>query len=170
MQASRRAWKCREPRAVLRPRRPPPARTIALPQPEPAPHPTLARSRWRWAWLALAYLALGLGIVGIVVPGLPTTPFVLLAAFAAARGSRKLHDWLLAHRTFGPIISAWEREGAISRRAKWTATVLMGVCAVMMFAVAERAALAAFGTATMLVVAVWMWRRPEPGARPPPRT
>jgi uncharacterized membrane protein YbaN (DUF454 family) len=132
----------------------------------PPPHDTLAPRRWRWAWLALAYLALGLGIVGIVVPGLPTTPFVLLAAFAAARGSRKMHDWLLAHRTFGPMIRDWERDGAISRRAKWTATILMAACAVVMFVVAERAWLAATGTATMLVVAVWMWRRPEPRALP----
>jgi uncharacterized membrane protein YbaN (DUF454 family) len=136
-----------------------------MPDPQPTdapPHAALAPARWRWAWLALAYVALALGIVGIVVPGLPTTPFVLLAAFAAARGSRKLHDWLLAHRTFGPMIAAWEREGAISRRAKWTATILMAACGVVMFVVAERIALAAFGTATMVVVAIWMWRRPEP--------
>jgi uncharacterized membrane protein YbaN (DUF454 family) len=125
-------------------------------------HDTLAPRRWRWAWLVLAYGALALGIIGIVVPGLPTTPFVLLAAFAAARGSRRMHDWLLAHRTFGPMIRDWERDGAISRRAKWTATILMGVCAVVMFAVTERIWLAGIGTMTMVVVALWMWRRPEP--------
>ena len=134
----------------------------------PPPHDTLAPRRWRWAWLVLAYGALALGIIGIVVPGLPTTPFVLLAAFAAARGSRRMHDWLLAHRTFGPMISDWERDGAISRRAKWTATILMGVCAVVMFAVAERIWLAGIGTATMVVVALWMWRRPEPCAATAP--
>jgi uncharacterized membrane protein YbaN (DUF454 family) len=125
-------------------------------------HPTLARQRWRWAWLALAYAALALGIVGIVVPGLPTTPFILLAAFAAARGSRRMHDGLLAHPVFGPMITAWEREGAISRRAKWTATIAMTVCAVVMFVVSPNAWLAAFGTATMAAVAVWMWLRPAP--------
>jgi uncharacterized membrane protein YbaN (DUF454 family) len=132
----------------------------------PPSHDTLAPRRWRWAWLVLAYGALGLGIIGIVVPGLPTTPFVLLAAFAAARGSRRMHDWLLAHRTFGPMIRDWERDGAISRRAKWTATILMTVCAGIMFAVAERAWLAGLGTATMVVVAIWMWGRPEPDAVP----
>ena len=125
-------------------------------------HPTLARTHWRWAWLALAYAALALGIIGIAVPGLPTTPFILLAAFAAARGSRRMHDGLLAHPVFGPMISAWEREGAISRRAKWTATIAMAACAVVMFVVASKVWLAAFGTATMAIVAVWMWSRPEP--------
>ena len=47
----------------------------------------------RLLWWLLAYASLGIGIVGIVVPGLPTVPFVLLAAFAAARGSRRLHAW-----------------------------------------------------------------------------
>ena len=54
--------------------------------------------RLRWAWWLLAYVSLGLGLIGIVVPGLPTVPFVLLSAFAAARGSMRLHDRLLAHR------------------------------------------------------------------------
>ncbi len=45
----------------------------------------------RWLWWLLAYASLGLGLLGIVVPGLPTAPFVLLAAFAAARGSKRLH-------------------------------------------------------------------------------
>ena len=56
----------------------------------------------RWLWWLLAYASLGIGIVGIVVPGLPTVPFVLLAAFAAARGSQRLHAWLLARRTQVP--------------------------------------------------------------------
>ena len=56
----------------------------------------------RLLWWLLAYASLGLGIVGIVVPGLPTVPFVLLSAFAAARGSRRLHAWLLARRTQVP--------------------------------------------------------------------
>lgn len=132
------------------------------PRHPPLAHPTLARQRWRWAWLALAHVALGLGIIGIAVPGLPTTPFVLLAAFAAARGSQRMHDGLLAHPVFGPMITAWEREGAISRRAKWTATIAMAICAIVMFLVSPKVWLAAFGTATMVVVAVWMWLRPEP--------
>ncbi len=72
----------------------------------------------RWAWWLLAWLSLGLGVVGVVLPGLPTVPFVLLSAYAAARGSHKLHRWLLAHRRFGPMIHDWPTYGAVSRRAK----------------------------------------------------
>ena len=89
------------------------------------PRPTPPRSRLRWAWWLLAYVALGLGLVGIVVPGLPTVPFVLLSAYAAARGSERLHRRLLADRRFGPMIDDWQRHGAVARRAKWFATATM---------------------------------------------
>ncbi|WP_241333244.1 YbaN family protein, partial [Escherichia coli] len=83
------------------------------------PHTT----RFRWAWWLLAYAALALGLVGIVVPGLPTVPFILLSAFAAARGSRRLHARLLADPRFGPMIRDWQAQGAVSRRAKWAASI-----------------------------------------------
>ena len=124
--------------------------------------------RFRWAWWLLAYAALGLGIVGIVVPGLPTVPFVLLSAYAAARGSRRLHAWLRRHRQFGPMIRDWQAQGAVSRRAKWLATVMMAACAVVMFLTAPRAWMAATGTTIMAVVAVWLWCRPEPRPRAAP--
>ena len=92
----------------------------------------------RWLWWLLAYASLGIGIVGIVVPGLPTVPFVLLAAFAAARGSRRLHAWLLAHRQFGPMIRDWEREGAVSRRAKRLAIGMMALCAILLLLTAPK--------------------------------
>lgn len=116
----------------------------------------------RVAYLVLAWVALALGVIGIVVPGLPTTPFVLLAAWAAARGSLRLHAWLRAHRVFGPMIRDWQASGAVSRRAKWAATVTMAVCAVVMFATAPKVWMASTGSGIMLVVAIWLWRRPEP--------
>ena len=123
---------------------------------------TPPRTRFRWAWWLLAYASLGLGLVGIVVPGLPTVPFVLLAAYAAARGSQRLHAWLLAHRQFGPMIRDWQSQGAVSRRAKRLATGMMAACAVVMFLTAPKAWMAATGTAIMAVVAAWLWLRPEP--------
>ena len=118
--------------------------------------------RLRWAWWLLAYASLGVGVVGIVVPGLPTVPFVLLAAFAAARGSTRLHHRLLAHRQFGPMIRDWQAQGAVSRRSKWLATTMMAACAVILFLTAPKAWMAATGTAIMAAVAAWLWRRPEP--------
>lgn len=129
------------------------------PSPDTGPR---GRSRFRWAWWLLAYASLGLGLIGIVIPGLPTVPFVLLAAFAAARGSTHLHRRLLAHAQFGPIIRDWQSQGAVSRRAKWLATVMMSACAAVMFLTAPKVWMAAAGTTVMALVALWLWRRPEP--------
>jgi uncharacterized membrane protein YbaN (DUF454 family) len=116
----------------------------------------------RWLWLCLAYLCLGLGVIGIFLPGLPTTPFVLLAAYAAARGSNRLHAWLLAHRVFGPMIRDWEATGSVSRRAKYWAIGTMALCAGIFFLTAPKWWMAATGTGIMAIVGTWLWLRPEP--------
>jgi uncharacterized membrane protein YbaN (DUF454 family) len=123
----------------------------------------------RWPYLLLAWVALALGLVGIVLPGLPTTPFVLLAAWAAARGSTRLHRWLRVHRLFGPMIREWEAQGAVNRRAKWMATLMMAASAAIFFLTAPKLWMAATGTAIMAVVATWLWLRPEPKPKPKPK-
>ena len=121
-------------------------------------------------WWLLAYASLGIGIVGIFLPVLPTTVFVLLAAYAAARGSRRLHRWLLRHRSFGPAIRDWQRHGAVSRRAKWSATLAMLGSAVILLAImprfpAHRWWMTALPIACMAIVGAWLWCRPEPRER-----
>ena len=133
-----------------------------VPMPPSSPTQTPVPSRFRWAWWLLAYASLGLGLVGIVVPGLPTVPFVLLAAFAAARGSHRLHRRLQAHAQFGPMIRDWDVYGAVSRRAKVLAVAMMGACAALLFLTAPRLWMATTGTAVMVIVGAWLWSRPEP--------
>ncbi len=71
----------------------------------------------------LGFIFLALGIIGIVLPLLPTTPFLLLSAFCFARSSEKLHAWLLCHPSFGPAIIDWRENGSISKRNKTYAVV-----------------------------------------------
>ncbi|MFT3900665.1 MAG: YbaN family protein [Gordonia sp. (in: high G+C Gram-positive bacteria)] len=117
--------------------------------------------RARWAWWALAYLSLGLGFAGVVLPVLPTVPFILLAAYAAARGSDRLHRWLLDHPRFGPMITDWQEHGAVSRRSKWLATISMLVCGVVLLLVAPIRPVAYVSIGIMAVVGTWLWLRPE---------
>lgn len=116
----------------------------------------------RWLLLGFAGLCLVLAALGVVLPGLPTTPFILLAAWAAARSSPRLHAWLTNHRLFGPMVRNWQDGGTVSRRAKWSATGAMAVCAVVLAWTAYRPWLAAIGIGSMAVVLAWLWRRPEP--------
>lgn len=138
----------------------------------PSPRETRehAPTRFRWAWLLLAYVSLALGVVGIFLPGLPTTVFVLIAAFAASRGSERLHRYLLEHPRFGPTIRDWQMYGAVSRRGKWAATLTMLVCAAVLLAIMFSVAthrwwMTALPIVCMAVVGVWLWRRPEPPSR-----
>jgi uncharacterized membrane protein YbaN (DUF454 family) len=84
-----------------------------------------AFSMRRTFWTGLGLVALALGGIGILLPLLPTTPFVLLAAFAFGRGSPRLRHWLETHPRFGPPIRAWEDHGAIAPRHKRGACVAM---------------------------------------------
>lgn len=72
----------------------------------------------RRTYLALGFVALSLGVIGIPMPVLPTTPFLLLAAWCFARSSERWHQWLLTNKTFGPVISNWEKRRCISLRTK----------------------------------------------------
>ena len=72
----------------------------------------------RWLWLSFGWLSLGLAALGVVLPLLPTTPLVILAAACFARSSPRLRRWLVKHPQLGPAIRAWEKSGAIPRRAK----------------------------------------------------
>ncbi|HFE39534.1 MAG TPA: DUF454 domain-containing protein [Gammaproteobacteria bacterium] len=66
-----------------------------------------------------------LGVVGVFLPILPTTPFMLLAAWCYARSSRRFYNWIMNNRVFGPIIREWRQYRSIPRRAKRTALILM---------------------------------------------
>lgn len=79
----------------------------------------------RWLLLFAGTVSLALGIVGVVVPGLPTTPFVLLAAACYAKGSPRLHSWLVHHRFLGPMVRDWERHRSLTRRTKTIAIASM---------------------------------------------
>ncbi|MDI1239380.1 MAG: YbaN family protein [Polaromonas sp.] len=115
----------------------------------------------RWALLVLALLSLALGVIGIFVPVLPTVPFVLLSAWAAARSSPRLLAWLESHASFGPMLVEWRRGGVVRRRAKWTATVLMSASAAFMLVVVPNRWVALLAIGCMAGVLAWLWRRPE---------
>jgi uncharacterized membrane protein YbaN (DUF454 family) len=116
----------------------------------------------RGLFLAAGFLFLGVGIAGVVVPVLPTTPFILLAAACFARSSQRFHDWLLHHRRFGPLVREWREHRSIPYRTKLFAIGMMAatLTASIVFFVPYpwlQAALAAFG----VVLAVWLYRLPS---------
>ena len=112
-------------------------------------------------WLLCGMLALALGIIGIALPLLPTTPFVILAAACFARSSDRLHDWLLGHRIFGPMIVSWRDHRAIPRRAKYWSLGMMA--AAFVFSIVMQVPLWALVAQAVVLLATgsWIATRPE---------
>ena len=115
----------------------------------------------RWLLMALAVVSLVLGLIGLFLPVLPTVPFILLSAWAAARSSPRLLAWLEAHPAFGPMITEWRHGGVVRRCAKWLATLAMSISAVFMLLTLPKRWMALLLIACMAGVLVWLWRRPE---------
>ncbi len=112
-------------------------------------------------WRLLALTALLLGLVGIVLPGLPTVPFLILAAWAGGHGWPALEAWLLAHPRWGASIRNWREHGAIPRRAKWLSSLMMSASAVILAFSPAPLAVRLGVPLLMLAVAIWIWHRPE---------
>jgi hypothetical protein len=115
----------------------------------------------RLLYALLAYTALGVGLVGLVLPGLPTTEFVLLAAWAASRSSPRLSRWLESHRLFGPILANWRNGRAIARRAKLAASASMLAALALMLATLPHGYWLYAVIAGMAVGNLWIWARPD---------
>jgi uncharacterized membrane protein YbaN (DUF454 family) len=126
----------------------------------PAPPPQM-RGWKRRLLQVLAVVSLGVACVGVVTPGLPTIEFVLLAAWAAARSSPRLHAWILRHRIFGPLLAHWQA-GKLPRRAKWAATATMSLAGLFAALTIPHWPSVAIIVGCMAAVLVWLWHRPEP--------
>jgi uncharacterized membrane protein YbaN (DUF454 family) len=116
----------------------------------------------RLTWLVVGLVALALGAIGIAVPLLPTTPLILLAAFAFARSSNRLHEWLITHDVFGTLIDNWQRHGAISRRAKIASVVSMAALLAISLAMAAPTVVIVVQLVVLGAVALFILTRPLP--------
>ncbi len=112
-------------------------------------------------WRSLALVTLLLGLIGIFVPGLPTVPFLLVAAWAGGRGWPRLERWLLDHPKHGPGIRRWRDHRAVPRRAKWAATLTMLLSTGLIAMSSAPLPLKIGVPAIMFAVATWLWLRPE---------
>lgn len=123
----------------------------------------LRRSRTvRAMYVAAGFAFVAIGVLGIVLPVLPATPFMLLAAACFARGSERFYRWLLNNKTFGPTIREWRQHRSIPYRTKVFAIALMSLTltASIVFFVKDgylQLALAALG----VFLATWLWRIPS---------
>ena len=116
----------------------------------------------RAVWMAVGFAALALAALGVVLPLLPTTPFLLVAAYAFARSSERWHAWLLSHRVFGPIIEDWRRHGAIGRRTKIVGVAAMAGVLALSVAFDVDSIVLAVQAVVLTASAAFVLSRPSP--------
>jgi hypothetical protein len=75
--------------------------------------------------MTIGWLSVILGVIGAFLPILPTTPFILFAAWCFARSSERFHKWIIDNKYFGPIITDWENGNGISRKIRTRALLMM---------------------------------------------
>ena len=100
--------------------------------------------------LIVGWLCVGLGFVGIFVPGIPTTIFLIIALWAFARSSKKFHAWLLNHQRFGPILRNWESHKVVPIRAK----IIMVILQILVVIMVQYTFNSLFATVALLIVLI----------------
>ena len=76
-------------------------------------------------WISLGSFFVALAAVGVALPGIPTTPFLILAAACYIRSSQKLYDWLISNKTFGPYLKDYREGKGIPKKAKGLAIIMI---------------------------------------------
>lgn len=119
----------------------------------------------RQLYLIAGLLSVGLGAIGVILPLLPTVPFMILAAFCFAQSSPRLEAWLLNHEVFGQHIRNWRERKAITRRGKWAALTAFAFSIVMALLFVKPP----WNFIPILAAAIggtWIWTRNEPQLAP----
>jgi uncharacterized membrane protein YbaN (DUF454 family) len=136
-------------------------RTDGVPDAEPRdltdldPHPTLRSGPSRWLWFGLGWVAVAVGGLGVIVPGLPTTVFFIVAASCFARSSPRFEAWVLGLPTIGRMVRDHRDGLGMSRRAKAAAIATMVVVSTLSVALAIRHLVVGAVIAAAVVVGIW---------------
>lgn len=123
----------------------------------------------RHALIALGWVAVALGVLGVVLPVMPTVPFLLVAAWAFSRSSERFHRWIYTHPHFGPPLIAWNRYRVIPVPGKIVAVVgMLGSLVLVTVFVADGWLLPTLHAAAVVAISVYVLTRPSrPPAHPP---
>ena len=116
---------------------------------------------YRALWLGLGLVCVALGTIGIFLPLLPTTIFLIIAAYAFARSSERLHNWLLSNKVFGPMIKDWQDHGRIRRPAKFMSLISMAVIVLLSLGFGAPTYVIILQAVILIPVAVFIFSRPE---------
>jgi uncharacterized membrane protein YbaN (DUF454 family) len=133
----------------------------SLPAREPRPmRATPLHPVWRAVLIIVGTVALALGAIGIFVPVLPTTPFLLVAAACYARSSTRLYEWLLSRPSIGPIVGEWRRSRSLPPGVKNRALVVVALTFTISIVLVDSLLLRVGLVATAMILMAFLYRIP----------
>jgi uncharacterized membrane protein YbaN (DUF454 family) len=113
----------------------------------------------RWLWRLLGLFFVGMAYVGVILPGVPTTFFALLAAWAFSKSSPKLDKWLHEHKVFGKYLNNWEQKRVYPNKGRWMMVGVMMISLVSMLLTLP-VKIPIYAGITFLIIIIWAFRYP----------
>lgn len=113
----------------------------------------------KWLWRALGLFFVGMAYIGAITPGIPTTFFALLAAWAFSKSSPKLDKWLHEHPLLGKYLNNWEQKRVYPNRGRWMMVAVMLISLItMLFTLPIKVPI--YASITFLIIIIWAFRYP----------
>jgi uncharacterized membrane protein YbaN (DUF454 family) len=114
----------------------------------------------KYFWIALGFLSLGMAYIGVIVPGIPYSCFIVFAAYCFAKGSPRMHAWLYNHKLFGPFLTNWSKCRVFPTKMKYFMIIMMSSSLLTMYLTNVPTRGIVYTGIFMLCVAIWAWRWP----------
>jgi uncharacterized membrane protein YbaN (DUF454 family) len=114
----------------------------------------------KYLWMGLGFLSLGMAYIGVVVPGIPFSIFLVFAAYCFAKSSKKWHDWLYNHKYFGPFLTNWVQKRVFPTKGKYAMVLVMSSSLAFLWYSTGNIKAVLWSGGFMALVAIWAWRYP----------
>ena len=114
----------------------------------------------KYLWMGLGFLSLGMAYIGVIVPGIPFSIFLVFSAYCFAKSSKRMHDWLYNHPWFGEFLTNWTTKQVFPTKGKYAMILVMSSSLAFLWFTTENIKAVAWSGGFMLLVAVWAWRFP----------
>ena len=114
----------------------------------------------KYMYMALGFVCLGMAYIGVIVPGIPFSIFLVIAAWAFAKSNDRMHQWLYNHKYFGPFLTNWVNKQVFPTKGKYAMIIVMSSSLLFLWFTTENIKAVAWSGGFMALVAVWAWRYP----------
>ena len=111
--------------------------------------------------MAFGFFCVGMAYIGFVVPGIPFSIFLVMAAWAFAKSSKRMHDWLYNHPWFGEFLTNWTQKRVFPQKMKYAMVAVMSSSAVLLYVSTGNIKATLWSAGFMFFVACWAWRYPS---------